>query len=415
MSVATIDLTDKINLSYAPMFNSHARELVVYGGAGAGKSYAVAQKLILKAIGSPGSNMVVIRKYGPALKLTCWTLVLDLLNRYGIPYEDNKTELKLKVAGSTIHFLPVVVTSGEAAERLKSLTDITDIWIEEATELSLEEYHQVRLRLRGEELENGYRQIVLTFNPIDRNHWIHSYFFEGNRGEHQHYTYKDNRFIEQAYIDELEGLKDIDETLYQIYALGDWGTFGNLIYTRYEIAEFDHPFDWYDDILAGCDFGYENPSALTLIGLKENTAYIIDEVYERKLVNAELVERIQDKQQHYNILPTIFCDSAEPARVEEMARAGLQVYPAEKNVADGINAVKSYKLVIHPRCVNTLKEMRGYCRKKDRQGNVLEEPVKANDHTCDALRYALYTYKRLTYAPQPEVLIYDDPYVISPY
>jgi len=413
----TFDIRTDINSAFRPMFNSASRELIIYGGAGAGKSYAVAQKMIAKALkhkdGPEPRRILVVRKYGPSLKLTCWKLVNDLLQRYGVPYKDNKTGLTIKIGMSELIFMPVVNTTEEAADRLKSLTDITDIWIEEATELSFDEYHQIRLRLRGEELEQGYRQVVLTFNPIDQNHWVHSHFFEGNRGEKQKYTYKDNEFIDNDYAFELEDLKNIDEVLYQVYTLGNWGVFGAIIFTRYEIEEFDYPLDWYDEILAGCDFGYEHPFAWLLIGLKENHAYIIDEIYKRKLITSEIIELIEEKQKEHRGLPATFCDSAEPDRITEMANAGLQVYPAQKNVADGINAVKGYHLHIHPRCLNALKEIRGYQRKKDRQGNVLEEPVKANNHAMDALRYGLYSYKRLVGEQEP-VMEYYDPVVISP-
>jgi len=412
-------LTDVFNPAYYPMFNSHARELVIYGGAGAGKSYAIAQKIAMRAHQNQGSNMAIVRKYGPSLKLTCWRLVKEWLKRFSIAYKENKSDLTLRVGTSVINFISVVNTQGEPGERLKSLTDITDIWVEEATELSFEEYQQIRLRLRGEELEKGYRQIVLTFNPIDKNHWIYNYFFEGDRGERQKYTYRDNRFIDEDYKAELEGLKDIDETLYQVYALGDWGVFGNIIYTKYEVEEFDHPLDWYDEILGGVDFGYEHPFAWVLIGLKENHAYLIDEICKRKLITGEIIERVRGKQAEYDIgrLAT-FCDSAEPGKIEEMARAGLDVYPAIKDVADGIGTVKAYHLHIHPRCVDTLKEIKGYCRKKDRAGNVLDEPVKANDDIMDATRYALHTYKRMTFKQeqqQSEVVVYENPVNISPY
>lgn len=400
------------------MFASRARELACYGGAGAGKSYAVAQKLIMKALMYPGSRVVVIRKYGPSLKLTCFKLVCDLLARYGIPHKVNLTELKVAVGESVFHFLPIVNSSGDssdAADRIKSLTDITDVWVEEATEISPEEYQQIKLRLRGEELKAGYRQIILTFNPIDKNHWIYRHFFEGNRGDRQKYTYHDNCFIDSDYKAELEGLAAIDLVMYQIYALGEWGTFGHLIYSRYAVEEFEHPLDWYDEILAGVDFGFEHPAAWVFIGLKEQGAYLIDEIYERKLTNPDLVELITAKQSEWRALPATFADSAEPGRIEEMGRAGLNVYPAMKAVADGISMVKSYQLHIHPRCVDTLREIRGYSRKKDRNGNVLDEPVKSNDHAMDALRYALYTYRRMIAAQAGQAtVIYDDPVVISP-
>ncbi|MCK9602352.1 MAG: PBSX family phage terminase large subunit [Sphaerochaeta sp.] len=415
--MSSLDLRDYTNRSFDPLFSSRARELVVYGGAGAGKSYAVAQKLIMKALLYPGSRIAVIRKFGPSLKKTCWELTVSLLDKYGIPYKPNLSDLTIELGQSKMEFMPVVNSTGEPAERLKSMTDITDIWIEEATEITPEEYRQIRLRLRGEELKEGYRQIVLSFNPIDRNHWIYAYFFEGSRGEQQHYTHKDNRFIDSDYKAELEGLADEDELLYNVYCLGKWGVLGEIIFTRYEIREFDYPADYYDELLAGCDFGFVHPAAVVFIGLREKTAYIFDEVYERKLVNAELIELIGEKQEQHRLAPAIFCDTAEPGRIEEMARAGLNVWPADKNVADGINTVKGYKLVIHPRCVSTIREIRSYARKKDRAGNVLEEPVKANDHTMDGLRYALHSYEREMFKrnqQQAATVVYDDPVEISP-
>lgn len=376
------------------LFASRARELIVYGGAGAGKSYAVAQKLIIKALMYPGRRILVVRKYGPSLKLTCWKLVTDLLKAYKIPFKQNLAELTIKLGESEMIFLSVVNTSGEPAERIKSLTDITDIWIEEATELSQEEFQQIRLRMRGERLTAGYRQFILTFNPVDKNHWIYRYFFEGDRGERLKYTYRDNPHLESEYCAELEALREIDQVLYDIYALGEWGSLGNIIFTGYEVREFDHPLHFYDEVIAGVDYAFEKPSAWVAIGLRESTAFIFDEIYERKLINSELIEKIATKEAEWKIAGCqLYADTAEPGRIEEMYRAGLNVLDANKNVTDGINSVKSLHLVIHPRCVAVLKEIRGYVRKKDRAGNVLDEPVKANDHTMDAIRYALHTHR----------------------
>ncbi len=391
---ARLDFQTVTNRAYDNMFASRARELVVYGGAGAGKSYAVAQKKIVKALMYPKRRILVIRKYGPSLKLTCWKMVTDLLDQYKIPYKANLTDLTIKLGQSEMIFLPVVNTQGAPAERIKSLTDITDIWIEEATELSQHEYRQIRLRMRGERLAEGYRQAILTFNPIDQNHWICRHFFDGERGERLKYTYRDNPYVEPEYCAELEELKDEDPILYAVYALGEWGSLGNIIYTNYTIEEFEHPLHFYDEVIAGVDYGFEKPSAWVPIGLRENKAYIFDQVYERKLINSELIGRIQEKEAQWGIAGCqLYADTAEPGRIEEMYRAGLNVLDADKHVTDGINSVKSYQLVIHPRCIDVIKEIRGYVRKEDRQGNVLEEPVKANDHTLDGIRYALHTHR----------------------
>ena len=104
---------------------------------------------------------------------------------------------------------------------------------------------------------------------------------------------------------------------------------------------------------------------------------------------------IQGKLDSYAIKnPEMFCDTAEPARIEEMKRAGLNVREANKNVIEGINVVKKYRQVIHPRCIEYIKEIAGYKRKEDRNGNVLEDPVKFADHTQDALRYACMGLQR---------------------
>ncbi|MGB4714956.1 MAG: terminase large subunit, partial [Defluviitoga tunisiensis] len=88
----------------------------------------------------------------------------------------------------------------------------------------------------------------------------------------------------------------------------------------------------------------------------------------------------------------IYADSAEPARITEIARAGFNVYPAEKSVKDGIDFVKRKMIYLYEECANAAREIQMYKWKEDRKGNVLDEPVKFNDHAMDALRYAVYTY-----------------------
>ncbi len=379
-----------IQPSFWNLANSRARFCVAYGGAGAGKSYAAAQKVIAKALKYPNRKIVCVRKYGPALRLTCYEILMKLLRTYQIPHRTNKTDMIIDLgAGSQILCIPIVNSTGEPAERLKSLTDVSDFWIEEPTELSYDEFKMIRLRLRGETLAEGYRQIIMTFNPIDRNHWLHKYFFEPDEtgqlreSDRLKYTYRDNRFLDAEFIAELESLKNEDQVAYQVYALGDWGILTGQIYNNYVIEEFQHPIDFYDDVICGVDFGFENPSAWVLIGLREKTLHVIDEIYKRKLLNPEFIKLIQDKLTLYSIPRVeVICDYAEPARIEEMRRAGMNVHEALKNVVEGINVVKKYKIIIHPRCVEFSKEISGYRRKQDKNGNNLEEPVKFNDHLC---------------------------------
>lgn len=401
-TIINLEASKIIQPSFWNMANSRARFLVTYGGGGAGKSHAVARKLILMALKYPNMKIIPVRKYGPALRLTCFSMLMSLIRKYQIPHKVNDTDMIISLGkGSQILCVPIVNSSGEPAERLKSLTDVNVFWLEEPTELSYDEFQMIDLRLRGEELKEGYRQMILSFNPIDVNHWLHKHFFEADPKTKQlreadkfKYTYLDNAFIDADYKNVLEGLETVDPVKYQVYAKGEWGILAGQIYSRYTIEEFNHPMDYYHEVLAGVDFGFEHPSVWLLLGFKESTCYVIDEISQSKLINPEFIQLIKDKEAEHNIHPEIQADYAEPARIEEMRRLGLYVREANKNVQEGINCVKTYKLVIHPRCVSVAKGISGYKRKTDRNGNVLEEPVKFNDDECDALRYGVMGHQR---------------------
>ena len=125
------------------------------------------------------------------------------------------------------------------------------------------------------------------------------------------------------------------------------------------------------------------------IGIKDEEIYVIKELYESHLTNADLIEKMRDFVDTDSI---IYADSAEPARIEELNRAGFWVKPAYKSVKDGIDFVKRHRVHIHKECVNTIEEIEMYSWKTDKEGNILEEPVKFKDHSLDALRYAMTIY-----------------------
>jgi len=386
--------------SYQPFFASKARDLVAYGGGGAGKSYEAAQKIILKCNEIPDCKEVIIRKYGPSLRITCFALIKELLNKYQIEYEAKEAKMEIFFPnGSQMLFFPIADTSGESADRIKSLTDVTGMWFEEPTELSFDEYKTARIRMRGRELKEGYRQRIHTFNPINSNHWLHDFFFKPGldgklrEADRFKYTYKDNPFLSIDDKNELEDLKNVDLVAYDVYALGEWGTLGSQIYNNYVIEEFNHPLGWYNEIVSGVDFGYSHPSVWILIAIQEKNIYVIDEICESKLTNPDFIAKIKPKLDQYNQKNLeIYADWAEPARIEEMKREGLNVIEANKNVTEGINVVKKYRLHIHPRCINAVIQIAGYRYKEGRDGKIRsdEKPLKYNDDVMDALRYAVF-------------------------
>jgi len=393
-----LNINEDINENFENFFKNKKRECVIYGGAGAGKSYASAQKVLIYNLLFPESKTLIMRKTYPALKLTSLELIEKLLNKYMIKYDINRSELILKLGNGS----RMIFKSLDNPEKIKSISDVNLIWFEEPTEISEKDYDIVNLRLRGEELKKGFRQIILSFNPIDRNHWLFKRFFEKEVDIYKgKFTYKDNKFLDSEYKKVLEDLKEKDEYLYNVYCLGEWGTLKGQIYTKWDTFKEDKE---YEDIIAGIDFGYNNPTAYLLIGIKDDEIYVFDEIYRTQLTTPEIIDLIKEKLKMWNVNPDIYCEH-EPDRNKAFMQAGLKVFEAKKDVLVGINFLKTKKLHIHERCINTIKEIQGYKYKEDRNGNVLEEPVKFNDHTMDALRYAVFTYYG-----KPKVRVFQKPF-----
>lgn len=356
------------------------KEVVVYGGAGSGKSYTVAQFLIIeKLLSNRNKRLLVTRKYNPSLKVTTWQLIHEILNELEIPYIENKTEQVLQLPRrNEIYFRGL-----DDAEKIKS-SEFNYIWMEEATEFDYEDYLQLKLRLRR--ATNSVNQMYLTFNPVAG--WTQKQFFEQENDDIAilHTTYLDNPFLDSEYTKMLEYLKEQDETYYQIYTLGQFAILKNKVYNNYVIVK-DVPTK-FDEIVYGLDFGYNNPTACLKIGIKDDDIYILDELYETHLTNEDLIEKLKNFVD--NRYDEIYSDT-EPDRIKEIERAGFNIRAAKKakqKVANGIDLLKRKKIYIHESCVNTIDEIKNYKYKEDSKGNILDEPVKFKDHAMDAMRYA---------------------------
>lgn len=370
--------------TYSFLEKSKKRINLLYGSAGSGKSWSIAQFLLLeKLYGEHDIRVLVVRKTGPALRKSAWLLINDLISQYQLPITDrNKTDLTITVNSNQMFF-----TSLDDPEKLKSLERINYIWGEEATEFTRADYLQLNLRCRGKN-PNGKNRLFFSFNPVDEQSFLKPVVESPlSNVAVNHSTYKDNAFLGDDYIQELENLKEQDETYYKIYALGIWASPENLIYTNWDTID---EFPECEDIGYGLDFGFNNPSALIKIGIRDDEVYEEELLYETKLTNADLIEKL--KQFIPNRSQIIKADSAEPQRIEEISQAGFNIHPCGKgqgSVRASIGRVKSKKVHITKQSVNLLKEKRGYKWKTDKNGNVLDEPVKFRDHLLDAERYYL--------------------------
>lgn len=380
------------------------------GSAGSGKSVDTAQNYILRLMQDKGRNLVAMRKSDISNRDSTFAELTGALYRmFGDKYEAywkiNKSPMSMtfKHNGNQIIFRGM--NDDRQREKLKSITfpkgKLTDVWLEEATEFTQADLEIIDDRLRGELPEGQFYQIRMTFNPVNKNHWIKKVFFDIpdlNVLTH-HSTYLGNRFIDEAYRQRMERRKIVDPEGYQIYGLGEWGEIGGLILHNWEVGECSqNPAD-YDDFAIGQDFGFNHANAILPLGIKDDVIYITKEIYVFEKDTSEIIELARDAG-----IPTnkqMWCDSAEPDRIMMWQKAG---YNRAKGVNKGgsqgsvnaqIDYLKQHKIIVDPSCVNTIKELQQWKWKKDEKtGEYLDEPVPFQDDAMAALRYGVEGWRK---------------------
>lgn len=380
------------NEAYYPyIFDYSNRYEVYYGGAGSGKSYFVFQKVIIKAL-KEKRKVLVIRKVARTLKDSVFQMALDTLSKFQVLNlcEINRTTYTINLPNGSILLFKGIDDGGE---KIKSITGITDIVIEEATEITLDEFTQLDLRVRANAANN---QIYLMFNPVSKVNWCYKYFFAGQPPTETlivKTTYKDNKFLPQEYINTLEKMAETNPTYYKIYALGEFASLDKLVFPFFEIGEA--PQNKTDlTLLIGLDFGYVNDASALVVSYLDNqnkTLYIVDEVYQRGLLNDEIANIIKYKGYSKEV---IIADSAEQKSIEEIKRAGVpRIKAATKgkgSILQGIQKLQQYKIIISPVCANTIVEFQNYSWQKDKKTNeYINQPIDSFNHCIDALRYSL--------------------------
>lgn len=379
-------MSKQINPSFLPHMDNTSRYLVLVGGAGSGKSYFAAQKLLVRIANERNHRILIIRKVAKTIRNSQYLMLKDVARNMqlgdSLQFIEDRMEVQFPAINSSILSMGV-----DDPEKLKSLTQPTSIWVEEATELTAADFRQLDLRLRG--VKDTYMQIILTFNPINKKHWLYQRFFvkQDPNATILKTTYVNNQYLDEHYKDVLEGMRTQDEEFYKVYALGQWGNYSKGLIFNYQLVDEMPPCD---DYIYGLDFGYNNPTALVRVGLKDKQLYAQEVLYKTHLINTQLIELL--KQLITNRHHTIYADAAEPARIAEIQRAGFVVRASDKQVLNGIDHTKRYPLHVVKGSTNLINELDTYSWKENGNGNHLDEPEKWNDHACDALRYAVFTH-----------------------
>lgn len=370
------------------------------GSAGSGKSYTIAQKIIIRCCREP-IKVLVCRRYATTLRNSCFSLFKEILSKWQLT-----KYVKIKETDMSITFpngSQIIMTGLDEETKLLSLTNISSIWVEEAFEVEKPKIEQLNLRMRG---QASNQQIFLSWNPISKNSWLYDFTVVNppNNSVFIHSTYKDNPFLNAEYIQTLDEMETRNPARYRVYGRGEWGVDSEgLVITNWRKEEFD-PMELAAGGLehrAGMDLGWIDKSAIidTLYDRANKIIYVFNEFYKAGCQLSELAEAIRSM----NLQKTkIYVDAAEPRSIQFFKNEGINAVACAKgkdSVKAGLMFLQDHLIIVHPKCENFVNELENFSYIKSKQtGEWTEDTTHEFSHAIDACRYGysdIYTNKKL--------------------
>ena len=391
---------------FLPLLNDYSHRWEIYkGSAGSGKSHFITQKIIIKALREK-RRVMICRRYGTTMRNSVFKLFKDVIESFKITHLTRIKESDMSITlpnGSEIIFVGL-----DNEEKLLSIAGITDIFIEEVYEVPKEIVDQLNLRMRG---KAPNQQIYMAFNPISAKHWLYDFCEGATRPESSIYsqsTFRDNPFLPDEYVKALEDMYRTNPNKARVFCDGNWGAdVEGLVYKNHVLSDFDinELIKQGLEVRVGIDWGFVDPTTVvvSLFDKHKKEIYIIGEYYKR----GATLEEIKDGIIQLGISKQkMYCDGAEPDKVDYLRRNGFNAVSAKKgagSVKAGISFLQDMKIICHESCVNVAAELENYVYLKDKKtGQYIEDSYDHDfSHTMDALRYSysdLYSAARLTSA-----------------
>lgn len=402
-----MNINVQMNAVFKNVDASKKRYILMKGSAGSGKSVDTAQHYILRLMKDRGRNLLCVRKSDVTnrqstfaeLQSAIFTMFGDKWNQY---WYINTSNMLLECKHNHNQIIFRGMNDDKQREKLKSITfkqgKLTDIWLEEATEMTEQDIDILDDRLRGKLPEGLFYQMRFTFNPVSAQHWIKKKYFDRADDDVycHHSTYETNRFIDEAYRRRMERRKIDDPDGYRVYGLGEWGEVSGCIFTNYTVEDVPQDLEFFDDVAIGQDFGFNHANAIYIYGMKDDEIYVIRGLYGFEKDTTEWIALADKAQIPKNRV--MWCDSAEPDRIKMWVKAGYRAKPVSKepgSVKAQIDWLKGKKIHIDANCVDFIKEIGQWKWKHDDRTNTyLDEPVPFFDDAMASMRYGVEGWRK---------------------
>ena len=367
----------KLAATYYHVKECKAKIQVHQGGSRSGKTFSILTALIELCHKNSGLVITICRKTFPALRATSMRDFFEILNREDIYNPDlhNKSDATYQLWGNMVEFISI-----DQPQKVRGRKrDV--LFINEANEINLEDWRQLLLRTTG--------RVLIDYNPSDEFHWIYDEVIPREDAAFFQTTYKDNPFLPESVVMEIERFKEADENFWRVYGLGERGASQATVFTHWK--EIDQIPNEFKPLNYGLDFGYTNDPTAIVQTFTDGHGFAVDELcYATRLTNSDISKVLRDSGVSRS--DVIICDSAEPKSIDEIHAHGFNTHGARKgkdSVKNGIQFLHSRPLLVTARSVNVIKELRNYKWKEDKNGKQLNEPVDSFNHAIDAMRYAI--------------------------
>ena len=368
--------TTKIYREIDNAVNNGYSTVSLQGSARSSKTYNTLIWLICYCLQHPNTRLSIVRATLPAIKGSVFVDFKEILRKFGVYNEKsmNRSELIYKFNnGSWAEFF-----STDSEQKLRGRKrDI--LFVNEANELGFIEWQQLKMRTT--------RFSIIDYNPsFSDEHWICDVNKDA-RTYHVITTYKDNPFLEQTVIDEIESLQQKNESLWRVYGLGQQAMIEGLVFRGFEIVDKIPPIA--DKRYIGMDFGFTNdPTAICEVAVYEDILYIDEICYRTEMLSTEIIQVLKTEAPRMKVIS----ESADPRLIQEIYRAGIDIHPVKKfagSIEAGLAKMQEYKIVVTKRSVNVAKELKNYTYRQDKEGKWLNAPIDCYNHAIDAVRYVI--------------------------
>ena len=373
---------------YKPLWREDKRFYFLRGGRGSGKSWAVADYLLVQLLANPNLNLVCLREIQQSINKSSKKLLSDRINLLGLNDYFNvlATEIRMKKGNGVIIFNGL---QDHTVDSIKSLEGFNLCWVEEAQTIS-----EYSLELLIPTIRAEGSKIFFTYNPKNETDAIEQLKDEKSNKVVIHSTYLNNNFTPSAIYEEAEEMKLKRPLKYNHIYLGEFGEAEGLVFENVEARVIREVEVIGLECVQGLDFGYTNdPTAFCInyIDDENKILYVYDGFYKKNLLNSQIAKEIKKLQAHKH---TIFADSAEPKSIDTLRADGVPRVKGAIKGKDSINAgidfLLDYHIVINIHLREFKTEADNYCWAVDKKTNKpTNKPIDNFNHFWDACRYSV--------------------------